>query len=180
MTHRKPITFLAAAAAVPLVALAAAGCGGGGGATAASLPPKTASGHAATVGAANEGSLGTILVDSRGRTLYLFGKDSGTKSACFGACATNWPPLRSSGKPTVSGGASASLVSTTSRSDGKPQVAYNGHPLYRFAGDKKPGDTAGQGLTAFGGSWFALSAAGNQVTGQGSGSSSGSGGAGGY
>jgi predicted lipoprotein with Yx(FWY)xxD motif len=179
MTHRRPITFLAAAAAVPLVAFAAAGCGGGGGATAASPPPKTASGHAATVGAAKEGSLGTILVDSRGRTLYLFQKDSGTNSACSGACATNWPPLRASGKSTVGGGASASQLGTTARSDGKPQVTYNGHPLYRFVGDKKPGDTNGQGLTAFGGSWFALTAAGNQVS-QSSGGSAGSGGAGGY
>src|SRR3954465_7829950 len=145
MTHRKPITFLAAAAAVPLVALAAAGCGGGGGATAATLPPKTASGHAATVGAANEGSLGNILVDSQGHTLYLFKKDSGTKSACFGACATNWPPLRDAGKPTVGSGASRSMVATTARSDGRPEVTYNGHPLYLFTGDSKPGNTNGQG-----------------------------------
>ena len=176
MTQRRPLTFLAAAAAVPLVALAAAGCGGGGGATAASLPPKTASGHAATVSAANEGSLGKILVDSRGHTLYLFKKDARTKSACFGACATNWPPLRASGKATVAGGASASKLGTTARSDGKPQVTYNGHPLYRFKGDSKPGDTTGQGLTAFGGMWFALSASGNQVSAQSSGSSGGVGG----
>jgi predicted lipoprotein with Yx(FWY)xxD motif len=177
MTPPRPITSLAAAAALPLVALAAAGCGGGGGATAASLPPKTASGHAATVSAASEGSLGTILVNSQGHTLYLFKKDSGTKSACFGACATNWPPLRASGKPTVSGGASASKVGTTARSDGKPQVTYNGHPLYLYVGDKKAGDTNGQGLTAFGAGWFALSAAGNQVS---TPSSGGSGGVGGY
>src|SRR3954454_6483647 len=179
MTHRKPITFLAAAAAVPLVALAAAGCGGGGGATAASLPPKTASGHAATVGAANEGSLGTILVDSRGRTLYLFKKDKGTKSACFGACATNWPPLRAT-KPSVSSGLTASKAATTKRSDGKPEVTYNGHPLYLFAGDQKAGDTSGQGVNAFGGSWFAVSPAGTQVSGKAPSSSSGGGSIPGY
>jgi predicted lipoprotein with Yx(FWY)xxD motif len=179
MTQRRPITFLAAGVAVPLVALVAAGCGGGGGAT-ASPAPKTASGHAATVGAANEGSLGKILVDSQGRTLYLFKKDSGTKSACSGACATNWPPLRASGKATVGGGASAAELGTTARSDGKPQITYNGHPLYLFVGDKKAGDTNGQGLTAFGGGWFALSSAGSQVSAQSSGSSAGSGGAGGY
>ncbi|HEX8857464.1 MAG TPA: hypothetical protein VF752_17870 [Thermoleophilaceae bacterium] len=174
MTRRGTISSLGAAAAVALVALAAAGCGGGGGGAAtASSPPTTASGHAATVSGANEGSLGKILVDSRGHTLYLFKKDSGAKSACFGACATNWPPLRSSRKPTVGAGASASKVGTIRRSDGKPQVTYNRHPLYRFVGDKKPGDTNGQGLTAFGGSWFALTAAGNQVSGQGSAGSSG-------
>ena len=180
MTQRRPITFLAAGVAVPLVALVASGCGGGGGATAASPPPKNASGHAATVGAANEGSLGKILVDSQGRTLYLFKKDSGTKSACSGACALNWPPLRASGKATVGGGASASELGTTARSDGKPQITYNGHPLYLFVGDKKAGDTNGQGLTAFGGGWFALSSAGSQVSAQSSGGSAGSGGGGGY
>ena len=110
-------------------------------------------------------SLGKILVDSRGRTLYLFKKDSGKKSTCFGACATAWPPLRAHGKPTVGGGARASKVGTTRRSDGKPQVTYNGHPLYLFVQDKKPGDTHGEGLSAFGARWFAVSPAGRQVSG---------------
>jgi predicted lipoprotein with Yx(FWY)xxD motif len=95
------------------------------------------------------------------------------KSACFGACASDWPPLRASGKPTVSSGANASMVGTTTRSDGKPQVTYNGHPLYLYTGDQKPGDTNGEGLTPFGGGWFALSPAGNQVSGQASSSGGG-------
>jgi predicted lipoprotein with Yx(FWY)xxD motif len=177
MTRSRPITFLAGAAAVALIALAAAGCGGGAsGATAATAPPSTSSGHQATIGAANEGNLGTILVDSRGRTLYLFKKDSGTKSTCFGACASAWPPLRASGKPTAGSGAKASMVGTTTRSDGKQQVTYNGHPLYLYQGDEKAGDTEGQGVTAFGGGWYALTPAGNQVSGQ----ASSSGGGGGY
>jgi predicted lipoprotein with Yx(FWY)xxD motif len=179
MTRSKTINFLAGAAAISLIALAA-GCGSSNSnnATAASPTPKTASGQSATVGAANEGNLGTILVDSKGRTLYMFQKDSGTKSSCFGACASAWPPLRASGKPTVGSGANASMVGTTPRSDGKPQVTYNGHPVYLFSGDKSPGDTNGEGVSAFGGSWFALSPAGNQVSAppSSSGSSSGSGG----
>jgi predicted lipoprotein with Yx(FWY)xxD motif len=167
MSRSRSIIFLTWAVAIPLVALVAAGCGGdsggGGGPSAAAAPPKTASGQAATVGVGS-GDLGKILVDPKGRTLYLFKKDSGTRSACFGACARNWPPLRSNGKPTVGSGANASMVSTTKRSDGKPQVTYNGHPLYRFQGDKSSGDTGGQGLTAFGGRWFALSPAGKQVS----------------
>jgi predicted lipoprotein with Yx(FWY)xxD motif len=166
MHHGRSITFLAGVAAVPLVALAA-GCGGGnnsGGAPAASAaPPKTSSGHAATVGVAS-GSLGKVLVDSKGRTLYLFKKDQGTKSSCSGACATNWPPLRASGKPTVGSGAHASMVSTSKRSDGSSQVTYNGHPLYLFMGDQKAGDTNGQGISAFGGLWYVLSPAGSQIT----------------
>ena len=119
--------------------------------------------------------LGNILVDSQGRTLYLFTRDSGTMSECSGACAVNWPPLRATGKPTIGSGADASLVSTTSRSGGAKQVTYNGHPLYLFKGDKSPGDTNGQGLNAFGGSWYALSPAGDQISGQPSSSGGGNG-----
>jgi predicted lipoprotein with Yx(FWY)xxD motif len=116
-----------------------------------------------------DADLGKILVDSQGRTLYLFQKDSGPNSTCFGQCAVNWPALRVSGKPTEGSGANAGLVGTTSRAGGKPQVTYNGHPLYRYSADQKPGDTNGQGLNAFGGAWFALSGDGNMVSGQGSG-----------
>ena len=166
MTRSRHITFLAGVAAVPLVALGVAGCGGGGSPATAAPTPTTASGHPATVGTADVGSLGKVLVDSQGHTLYLFGKDSGTKSACFGACASAWPPLRATGKPTVGSGANASTIGTTPRSDGKPQVTYNGHPLYLYAADQNPGDATGEGLTAFGAAWFTLSPAGNRVSGQ--------------
>jgi predicted lipoprotein with Yx(FWY)xxD motif len=175
MTGRKLTTFLAGATVIPLAALAV-GCGSSSSSkssTASTTPPKTASGTAATVGVANS-SLGSILVDSQGRTLYLFKKDTGTKSNCTGACAANWPPLRATGKPTVGSGATASMVGTTTRSDGKPQVTYNGHPLYTFVMDQKAGDTNGQGVSAFGASWFALSPAGNQVSGTASSSGGGS------
>ncbi len=166
MTRSRPITFLTGVALVPLTALALAGCGGSSSATAASQPSKPsaarAARHAPTVRVAKT-RLGKILVNSQGRTLYLFKKDSGTKSACFGACATAWPPLRAGRKPTVGRGAKASLVGTTKRSDGKPQVTYNGHPLYTFIKDKRSGDTNGESVTAFGGRWFAVSPAGKQV-----------------
>jgi predicted lipoprotein with Yx(FWY)xxD motif len=181
MTPTRSITFLAGVAVVALAALTVAACGGGGGATASTSPPKTTSGQPATVGVANS-VLGKILVDSQGRTLYLFQKDSGTTSACTGACAGAWPPLRANGKPTAGREASASMLGTGTRSDGKAQVTYNGHPLYLYQGDQKPGDTNGQGITAFGATWFALSPAGTQVSGKPSGSAGGSssGGGGGY
>jgi predicted lipoprotein with Yx(FWY)xxD motif len=125
--------------------------------------PSTASGAPATVSVAKSG-LGNILVNSQGFTLYLFQADSGTTSACFGACATAWPPLRATGQPTAGSGVTASLLGTTPRNDGNPQVTYNGHPLYLYVGDKKAGDTTGQGVTAFGGGWFALTPTGAQVT----------------
>jgi predicted lipoprotein with Yx(FWY)xxD motif len=139
------ITFLAATAAVSLTAFAVTACGGAGtNATGSAGPPKTPDGRSATLGVANNGDLGKILDDSGGRTLYLFAKDTGTKSACTGACASAWPPLRASGKPIVGAGASASIVGTTPRSDGQRQVTYKGHPLYTYSGDRNPGDTNGQ------------------------------------
>jgi predicted lipoprotein with Yx(FWY)xxD motif len=179
MTRSRPITFLASAAVIPLAGLAVAACGGGGAATASPRPAPskttTAPTKTATVRVANS-RLGRILVDSTGHTLYLFKGDSGTSSACSGACAAAWPPLRTGATPAVAGGANAALLGTIPRSDGSPQVTYKGHPLYTFVKDHKPGDVNGQGLTAFGAAWFAVSPAGNQIsshpTGHGSGSSS--------
>jgi predicted lipoprotein with Yx(FWY)xxD motif len=162
MTRSRSITLLAGAIALALAALTVTGCGGGG-TSRSSAPPTTKDGRPATLGVAT-GGLGQILVDSQGRTLYLFQRDSGTTSACTGACATFWPPPRTSTKPTVGVGASAPLLATAARSDGGTQITYNGHPLYFYSGDQKPGDTKGEGLTAFGGSWFALTPAGAQIT----------------
>jgi predicted lipoprotein with Yx(FWY)xxD motif len=165
MTRRTPITFLAGAAVIPLAALAVAGCGNSNsGATASPAHPKTIKKAPPTTVKVAHSGLGQVLVDSQGRTLYLFTKDSGTTSACTGACATAWPPLRTTGKPIAGSGASASLVGSTTRADGTSQATYNGHPLYLFVKDTKPGDTNGEGVTAFGGSWFAVSATGKQVS----------------
>jgi predicted lipoprotein with Yx(FWY)xxD motif len=171
MSARKTIARFAGAGAMPLMALAVAACGGGGGASAAT-PSKTTAGASATIGLADT-SLGKILVDSRGRSLYLFKADAGTKSACTGACATAWPPLLTHGKATASGGARAALFGTAARPDGGRQVTYNGHPLYLFASDQKPGDVNGQGVVAFGAPWFVLSAAGNHISGRPAGGSGG-------
>jgi predicted lipoprotein with Yx(FWY)xxD motif len=108
--------------------------------------------------------LGSILVNSQGRTLYLFEADSGARSACTDACAVAWPPLIAHGKPTVGSGVNGSLVGTAKRSDGTEQVTYNGHPLYLFVKDTKADQTAGQGVTAFGAPWYVLSAAGDSIT----------------
>jgi predicted lipoprotein with Yx(FWY)xxD motif len=169
----RSIGLLAALAAM------AAGCGGGAATAASSSPPKTASGQAATVGISNTG-IGQVLVNTQGRTLYLFKADQGTKSACTGACAAAWPPLLAKGKPTLGKGINASLVGTATRPEGTTQVTFNGHPLYLFAHDQKAGETNGQGVSAFGAAWFALNSAGNQISAQPSSSSSGGGGGLGY
>jgi len=162
--------FLVGPAVLLLSAALVSGCGGSSSASPA--PPTTAGGQPATVGVGSTG-LGTILVDSKGRTLYLFEADSAGMSACTGACTQSWPPLEAAGKPTAGSGASASELAA----NGTTQVTYNGHPLYRFAGDQQPGDTNGQGVTAFGGAWYVVSSAGDAIT---SAASSSSGGGGGY
>jgi predicted lipoprotein with Yx(FWY)xxD motif len=100
--------------------------------------------------------LGKVIVESKGMTLYDFHKDKGTTSSCYGACADAWPPLLTGGKPKAMGGAESSLLGTTKRKDGTTQVTYNGHPLYGFVEDKKPGETNGNDVSAFGAEWYAL------------------------
>ena len=170
MTRRQPLSLVLALGGVALVAVVIAGCGGGGEdqATAASSSMSSTS----TVNASDAGDLGKVLVDSQGRTVYLFQKDTGSMSNCSGACARDWPPLTTSGKPAAGDGVTASMLGTTKRSDGTTQVTYNGHPLYRYAGDASAGDTNGQGLNTFGGLWYVLSPAGNQVTSSSGGDSS--------
>jgi predicted lipoprotein with Yx(FWY)xxD motif len=108
--------------------------------------------------------LGTILVNGTSHTLYLFEKDKHGKSACSGACATNWPPLLTKGKPKASGSVKASLLGTTKRSDGTTQVTYNKHPLYTFLGDaNKVGATKGEGLDAFGAEWYVVGTNGKKI-----------------
>jgi predicted lipoprotein with Yx(FWY)xxD motif len=105
-------------------------------------------------------NLGTILVDSRGMTLYLYAQDTSGTSTCYDQCASFWPPLVVTGSPVAGQGIDASLLGTTTRTDGTTQVTYAGHPLYFFAKDAQAGDTAGQGV---GGVWNAVSASGAKV-----------------
>ncbi|MDP9259419.1 MAG: hypothetical protein M3Q31_23105 [Actinomycetota bacterium] len=107
--------------------------------------------------------LGSILVDNQGRTLYLFEKDRRGRSSCDGACSTYWPPLLTHGKPAAAGGVKKSLLGVTRRAGGATQVTYAGHPLYRFTGDAKPGQTSGQNSHAFGADWYVVSAAGKKI-----------------
>jgi predicted lipoprotein with Yx(FWY)xxD motif len=110
-------------------------------------------------------NLGLILVNSRGHTLYLFAKDRNGKSACSGSCASFWPPLISRGTPSAGPGVRPSLLGTTRRSNGSLQVTYNRHPLYAYLLDKQAGQTRGQGSSAFGAKWYAVSARGTAVVG---------------
>jgi predicted lipoprotein with Yx(FWY)xxD motif len=105
-------------------------------------------------------ALGKVLVDARGRTLYLYTPDGHNKSACYGQCASYWPPLLTTGKPLAGAGVKAKLLGVTMRKDGKHQVTYAGHPLYFFVQDSKAGQTNGE---EFQNIWYVVSAAGKKV-----------------
>jgi predicted lipoprotein with Yx(FWY)xxD motif len=121
----------------------------------------------AVVSASKIDGLGNVLVDSEGRTLYDFHKDkrslySAKASACYGACAEDWPPLLTGGEPKAEGGAIETKFSTLERKDGTLQVTYYGHPLYTYTGDRKPGEANGNDVKAFGGQWYALGSEGEE------------------
>ena len=158
--------------AVAGVALVAAGCGSAGAGSAGSSSgyapapaPMSSSGAAsarADTVATRRTGLGNVLVDSQGRTLYLFEKDRGMTSACSGACASIWPPL--TGTNAMAGaGLSAPKLNVAKQPGGSSDVTYAGHPLYTYVGDTKPGDTKGEGLNQFGAQWYAVSPNGAKI-----------------
>lgn len=172
--------FAQIALAAVALGIAAAGCGGStssGAAPASGTNASTgASGHYGYGGSSSSSSsavtvkptsspLGTILVDQDGKTLYLFEADSMNKSNCSGGCLALWPAVMANGKATPGSGVSAGMIGTAT---GSSQVTYAGHPLYWFSGDTAAGDTNGEGLTDFGGAWYAVSPAGKAVEEQGS------------
>jgi predicted lipoprotein with Yx(FWY)xxD motif len=108
-----------------------------------------------TVLAVHNATYGTILTDNQGRTLYRYTPDTvNVSSACYGRCATAWPPLLvSAGNPVAGEGVNGNLLGVLTRTDGTRQVMYNGMPLYYYANDKAAGDTNGQFLRNV---WFVV------------------------
>ena len=104
--------------------------------------------------------LGRILVDARGRTLYLFTKDKHGRSTCTGRCNRVWPPVIVDGAPMAAAGVAKDMLSTRRRANGRRQLVYNGHPLYTLTADTGPGQINGQG---FEGTWFVVSPGGRGV-----------------
>ncbi len=122
---------------------------------AGTTPPGTAAPSAsATLRVTRNTSLGDLLVDMNGNTVYLFEKDQGATSACTGACAATWPAVKVVGTPTAGTGIEAAKIGAI---DG--QATYFGHRLYYYAGDGKPGDTFGAGIP----SWAAVSPVGAAI-----------------
>jgi predicted lipoprotein with Yx(FWY)xxD motif len=149
-----------AAVGVPsAAALAAIGfvvaSGGGSSSAATKAPPAASSTLAGTVVHTGRSStLGTILVDSGGMTLYTL-THNGKAVSCTGPCATVWPPLTTvlGSTPAAPGVAS---IGTTASPAGGQLVTHNGLPLYRFSGDTTAGSTNGDGMDTFGGEWHVV------------------------
>jgi predicted lipoprotein with Yx(FWY)xxD motif len=110
-------------------------------------------------------SVGTILVNGRGFTLYAFSKDGRNRDACAGirGCLSIWPVVSGATRPSLGPGVKRSLVGTITLKGGKKQLTYGGHPLYRYVGDSGPGQTSYVNFLQFGGRWPAVNAAGHEV-----------------
>jgi len=168
--------FAAAALSLAAVTLVAAAYGGSSfssspasasadASTPVAVESAAASAAGTTISMGSAPGVGKVLVNSKGFTLYLFGKDrkGSGKSSCNGACAKAWPPLITKGKPQAGNGVKSAMLGTIKRSDGTTQVTYAGSPLYTFIMDKKRGEDNGTGLTAFGGTWFPLHSNGKKA-----------------
>jgi predicted lipoprotein with Yx(FWY)xxD motif len=99
----------------------------------------------------------TVLVSSKGFTLYWFAPDTPARSACNGSCAAYWPPVRG---PAALGPGVPGSLGTIRRPDGSLQATYNGHPLYTYLADRAPGEAAGNGLNLNGGVWHEVTVSG--------------------
>jgi predicted lipoprotein with Yx(FWY)xxD motif len=156
--------YLVALMAVGAVTLAGCGSSSGGKTTSnteqtlqSASPSTTAAPTSAALVAVASTSLGQTLVDAKGMTLYRFDKDSPPTIACVATCATTWPPVTAPSGATTVSASGVSDLALIARPDGAQQLTHQGHPLYRFSGDTKAGDTHGDG---FGGIWHAELAAG--------------------
>jgi predicted lipoprotein with Yx(FWY)xxD motif len=155
--------------AAPILAGGAAllaACGGSAAPSTSASTPATSqqsasSGSTATI-MTHSTSKGTVLTDAQGKTIYWFAVDTATTSNCNGACATYWPPVI--GKPAAAAGTTLPHgFGTITRSDGKVQATYDGHPLYTYAADSAPGQINGNGKNLSGGLWWAMTPSGAKV-----------------
>ncbi len=174
----------ALAAGVALSSLVVAGCGSSSSSPTTTTSTTTASTTATTsttvsattttggqeyyaVDTGTVKGLGTVLVDGKGLTLYMFVPDKQGKSTCYGTCAQAWPPLllpAGAKAPVAGAGVQSSLLGTTQRTDGTTQITYNKWPLYLWVNDSQPGQATGQGLNNLGGLWYVLSPDGQEIT----------------
>lgn len=168
-SNRYPLRLIAVAL-FALLGLFAAGCGGGSSSASSSASQGGVAGasHATSSVAVKTrkiGSLGVVLINAKGRTLYVFMKDQHRHVTCTGSCASFWPPLKwkGSSKPKAGGTAKTRLLGSDKNPSGGRVVTYNKWPLYTYSGDSGAGQANGQGQNLNGGKWYVISAKGKVV-----------------
>jgi predicted lipoprotein with Yx(FWY)xxD motif len=163
--HRARVAAVALLAALGLIA---AGCGGSSMSSSAPKSGVAGAQHTTSSVAVKTRKikgLGTVLVNTKGLTLYVFMKDKRSRVTCTGSCAQFWPPLKwkSSGRPKAGGSAERKLLSSDPDPAGGKVVTYSRWPLYTYAGDSAAGQANGQGVDQSGGKWYVISAGGKVV-----------------
>jgi predicted lipoprotein with Yx(FWY)xxD motif len=161
---KKPAALLT----LPVAALIIAGCGSSSSTTSSTATTSTSSTKSASsapgpkVSAKSVSSLGPVLVNEEGKTLYVFAPDKESKVTCQGECASIWPPLKleSGQKATASGAVKSKLLGKDPDPEGGEVVTYAGWPLYTYTADTSPGMASGQGLNVNGGLWYTISPTG--------------------
>lgn len=133
------------------------------GVTLATVSATSIAGDTTTVKLGHNGEYDAYLVDGAGHSLYLFEADKSGQSTCYDACAQKWPPLIAAGEVNAGDEIEAGKLDTAKRKDGKTQVTYDGHPLYRYVKDQKPGQANGQDIEDAGAEWYLLHANGVKV-----------------
>ncbi|HET9721020.1 MAG TPA: hypothetical protein VFP55_13150 [Solirubrobacteraceae bacterium] len=185
--HRPALLILAVGAAALLAGCGSSGGAGGSGGTSTKHASSSSSGgygggyggYGSSSGSSSGGSsssggttvklahasVGQILVDSKGYTVYQFTADHPNTDSCVkvSGCTSTWPPLTISGQATAGSGVKKSLLGTIKLPNGTHQVTYAGHPLYTYSGDSSAANTSYIGISSFGGTWLAVSATGSAV-----------------
>jgi predicted lipoprotein with Yx(FWY)xxD motif len=160
---RKPITLMSVLVIMSVVLAACASAPVYTNTPAVTQPANTqptASFGTVTIDETKDPTLGNILVDQNGMTLYLFTNDTPDTSNCDAACQALWPPLISQGTPKAGPGVDAALIGVATQADGQKIVTYDHQPLYYKATDKEAGDKTGEGVKNI---WFAVSPSGQAV-----------------
>ncbi|HVQ17429.1 MAG TPA: hypothetical protein VMT27_00175 [Actinomycetes bacterium] len=108
-------------------------------------------------------SLGSVMVDAQGRTLYMLTSDSRNQSNCSAACLTYWPPVPAPASGQPSSPQISAKVGETNTTTGLKMLTVGGWPVYTYVSDQAAGDVTGEGIATFGGTWYAISPSGTPV-----------------
>jgi predicted lipoprotein with Yx(FWY)xxD motif len=160
--HPRQLAFVGGAA---LLALLAAGCGSSTSSDATGEAPSTTPVPSRESLSVAVTSLGRVVVDSGGFTVYMLTADSSGRSTCSSVCLSSWPPVAGPSSGASSSPDITAKVGEAATTTGNTMLTVGGWPVYRYVQDTAPGDVTGEGITSFGGTWYAIGPNGQPVTG---------------